>query len=496
MDGDGRLDVVTGGGDLFLQRKDGTFRRIELDFPERQASLGLGDVDGDGRPDIMTGGGERWVDDTSHLYPRRLLLNKGAGRFEDATEEYGFASDSYGRSVVFADFDDDGDQDVYFGNYRLAANELWRRGPDGFTECAEALGVRGKPHEHEGHGPFFGHTIAASWCDLDGDGWLDLWVSNLVHKYVGPWPKSLSRFEGEDIRGYLCDDSNLFRNAGAPSFLFTDRRAESGIAVKPIGGRGVYQGDELWSNCAAADFDLDGDLDVFVTQVYKQPYSRSFLFRNDGGFRFTPVDAGFRVFNGYGAAWADVDGDGRPDLITGGSAGGPNAPRGVRLWRNTTEGGAWIGFRFQPPALGAVVRVITKTRVLTRLAESGMGSHAQANSDVLHVGLGDEAIEEVRVSWPGGAEQRVPRPKPGRVHVIHAPKGRQPPARLVLAENDLVVKTAVRGVTYHWDLDDDFRTDRVTKKPRCPLPENAEPRSVAVRIFRGDVGVRARLTIR
>jgi hypothetical protein len=314
---------------------------------------------------------------------------------------------------------------------------------------------------------------------------MDLWVSNLVHKFVG-------EYRGEfDFLGEICDDSNLYRNSGPPRFRLEDRRAESGIPPMPRGDRTVYRGDELWSNCACADFDNDGDLDVFVMQVYQLSYSHAQLYRNDGEFRFAKVDPGFVVYGGYGAAWADVDGDGRMDLVTGGRPGGAKAPRGVRLWRNVAEGGSWIGFRFRKPTVGATVRVITKTRVLARVAEATMGSFAQQNSDILHFGLGNEKVEEVRVAWPDGCIQLLRRSKRGRVNEIaRASWNRRPSIRLVKTPKGYACNPSVSGAKYHWDFDNDFRTDLVTSKARVDRPQAD---TICLRVFAGVKGIRARL---
>ena len=491
VDGDGRLDVITLGGDLFLQQRDGSFRHADLEWPARQASFGAADIDGDGLPELVTTGGERWKDNRSFLFPRTLLRNLGGGKFKSVAEKAAFRRPVYGRSAVFADFDDDGDADLFLGNYRLAANELFVNDKGALTDQAAARGCRGVGRRHENSPEYFGHTIGASWADLDDDGWIDLWVSNLVHKYYGP----SARGSGFDVRGKICDDSNLYRNTGPPDFRFVDRRKESGIAIKPVGGRDAYRGDELWSNCACADFDNDGDLDVFVTQVYTLPYSHSFLFRNEGGFRFKEADAGFRIFAGYGGAWADVDGDGRMDLVTGGALNEPKAPRQVRLWRNKTRGGAWIAFRMPPGALGAVVRVLTDTKVLTRTVEATMGSHAQKNDDLLHFGLGEESVKEVWISWPGGVLQRKTAVAPKRVHKLKRPAARPRALSLEVGGTEIVCKPALAGARYLWDFDDDFRTDAVTKENHVSLPEGHASKSVCVRVLKGTVGGWARARV-
>ncbi|MDJ0522372.1 MAG: VCBS repeat-containing protein [Planctomycetota bacterium] len=447
LNGDGRLDVVTSNGAVKIQVKPGAFenRAAAWGLPKgtKGSTVGVGDIDGDHRPDVLFGGGENWNDGNAVMFPRLIYRNVDGQGFEDLTKHYGLETPRYGRAVVFADYDTDGDQDVYLGNYRLQPNELLVNEDGTLKDRAKELGVQGRfdPKQFfdektkKRYGWQYGHTIASSWADLDGDGDLDLWVSNLVHKFVGQ-----STYQGKpwyDIRGYVCDDSAIYRNDGAPYYGFTDMRGQSDIPLRPLGDRSVFRGDELWSNAACGDLDGDGLPEVFVAQVYTLPYSHALLFRNRGGFKFREISGsvGLRRFNSYGGAFADLDGDGDLDLVCGGSPA-PKGKRGICVLRNDTEPGPWIGFRLEPPSqssevgapekgttdLGAQVIVETDKGRLVRQVESCMGSHAQQNENVLRFGLRGRKLLRAFVRWPGGLIQDLGTPEPGRVHDVSVAK--------------------------------------------------------------------------
>jgi hypothetical protein len=121
----------------------------------------------------------------------------------------------------------------------------------------------------------------------------------------------------------------------------------------------------------------------------------------------------------YQAAWADVDRDGRVDLVTAGRLFMNNGPKDAH----------WLGVRLEGDgktvnrdAIGAVVRVQAGERVLTRQVEAGTGE-GNSNALLLHLGLG-ASVEpvDVTVRWPDGTEQRLPRQQVDRVlEVMHAP---------------------------------------------------------------------------
>lgn len=451
FDRDGLLDFATSSGEVWLQDGVGRFvdftARLGITFPHgAAASMAWGDVDGDGWLDCF-GGGDNVYQPFTH-FAQSLWLNSArkeplwklkerdlaaVPKLRDASARLGPPRLEYGRSVVFCDFDEDGDADVYTGNYHLAANCLWRNDGDKLTEVGEAYGVAGRADatmftlpDGTKTGYQHGHTIGASWADLDGDGFFDLFVANLVHKYVGKVDPEFAKTLGGDFdtRGYLCDDSNVFVNQGPPDFHFVDRRTEMGIPVKPIGGDGKYRGDELWSNAAIGDLDGNGSVDVFCNQVYgSEDYSYGLLFRNAGGtFREDHRAAGIVAFGGYGAVVLDVDSDGRLDLVVSGSekAGGPAV---VRVFRNVGPQAPWLGLQL-PPAkgfstVGTKVLLLQEHGVQVRQVTTTMGSHGQQNDGRVHFGLGTGgAVRDVLVYWPDGRIQSLGALAAGRYHKV------------------------------------------------------------------------------
>jgi len=226
--------------------------------------LAWADVDQDGWADLFAACSEDWNDGKPRYFKRFLFRNRKAGRFEDITEKAGIAGapPRYTRGAIFGDFDNDGDADLYVANYRIEDNFLWENRGDGtFVNVAADKGVKGTGRRFKGQGrTWYGHSIAAAWGDLDNDGNLDLWVSNLVHK-DGKYGYH---------RGYICDDSKIYLNGGAPDFAFRDARKDMGIAVLPLDGIGEKPDgsktivDELWVGSALGDMDNGGDPDAFV----------------------------------------------------------------------------------------------------------------------------------------------------------------------------------------------------------------------------------------
>jgi len=407
---------------------------------------------------------------------------------------------------------------VYLGNYRLQPNELLVNEGGVLKERGEQHGVRGRhePKKFEDKktgrrfGYQWGHTIASSWADLDGDGDLDLWVSNLVHKFVGETVMQGKKIY--DIRGYLCDDSAIYRNEGPPHYRFEDVRASSDVPYRPLGDRGVYRGDELWSHAACGDLDGDGLPEVYVAQVYQLPYSHALLYRNRGAFRFEEISEALelRRFNSYGGAFADLDGDGDLDLVCGGSPS-PKGKRGVCVLRNDTQTGPWVAFdlRGRSPAhssLGAQVTLVTDRGRLVRQVESCMGSHAQQNERRLRFGLRGHVLKSAFVRWPGGVLQELGSPKPGQVHVVQEPKFAVPtieaaiPADVVAGEPIVItLRSKGKGRTrWRWsaDTNGDGRFDRLGSKGKLTCRLQGPLAEVRVRLTDRNKGLHRELVLR
>jgi hypothetical protein len=362
---------------LYLNRS-GTLEAVQS-FPGDTLpteGAAFADFDGDGFVDLYLARYERPGAMGTGL-PDVLLRNEGPSTgFEDVTVASGVSTSGLaGRGVACADYDDDGDMDIFVSNYRLQPNLLWENDGTGtFSDVSCRLGVKGS--EKEG---WWGHSIGSDWGDYDNDGDLDLFTANLAHpRYI-----------------HFSDRSQLLVNRVKDNLPFIDVRGHSRIPY-----------DETHSNPCWGDVDNDGDLDLFVTSVY--PRRRSYLLRNDQG-HFTDVTylAGVRVYNGWGCAFADYDGDNDLDLVVGSSDG-------IHLFRNLS-GGHYL--RIQPVGngsttntgcIGCRVRIRTGGAEQMREVKAGQGTTTQSSS-VQHFGLGSYwGPVDVSVLFTDGEVRTVP----------------------------------------------------------------------------------------
>jgi tetratricopeptide (TPR) repeat protein len=390
VNNDGRLDLFTMGngqpgvegseGRVWINRGEGAFDAPDGMVPANLAhgapteAAAWGDADRDGFVDLYVADYEAPFDHAVSLgicAPDHLLRNRGGTRFEDVSAAAGIVSAEpmCGRGVAWGDYDNDGFPDILVANYRLDPNFLWRNRGDGtFENTARQAGVEGE--EQEGA---FGHSIGAEWADVNRDGRLDVFIANLAHpRYIG-----------------YSDVSQWLVNAGGSPPRFEDHFDDAGLLF-----------EETASEPAWGDYDNDGDLDLFVTAIYKG--RRSALYRNDGNGRFTDVTwlAGAGVANGWGAAYADVDGDGDLDLVVG-------STDGVRLLRNDGNANHWVhvkpvGTVSNRSAIGARVTVAAGPLTQTAEVQGGKGTGNQHSLPV-EFGLGtwDKPVS-VTVRFPSG----------------------------------------------------------------------------------------------
>lgn len=378
LDGDGVGDLVSFAPVAVTRvvREGEGLRLVPRALPALPETISrgvaVGDFDGDARLDLFFGGYEDW--NRGLTFPSLLLLAEPDGTFRLASAEARHRT----RGVTACDFDGDADLDLYLSNYRLQPNELLVN--DGQGRLVDDAPARGATATSPGFAG--GHSIGAAWGDFDGDGRFDLFAGNFAHVDArGDQPKS-----------------RVLRNQGAAA-TFED-----------LGTRGVWY-QESYASPAAADFDLDGRLDLFFTTVYATAsFGRAnhpVLFRNEaieGGWTFRDATAGSGLESlppTYQAAWADVDQDGRPDLVAAG-----------RLFMNETPRvGRWLlvrlvgdGVRVPRAAVGSQVRANTPDgRVIARQVEVGTGE-GNANDSLLHLGLGEvEGPLRLEVRWTDGS---------------------------------------------------------------------------------------------
>ncbi len=502
FDLDGWLDIGSASGELWINDQKGSFvdftKQMGIVVPHGRASaIAWGDVDGDGYLDLVTGGDTKYEPLTHFAQscwqnsPRKKPLakltrardQKRLKPMRDVSAKVGISGDMYGRSIIFCDFDWDGDEDVYSGNYHLKANFLFRNDGGVFTDVAADLGVTGRndqtmftwPETGQKLGYRYGHTIGASWADLNNDGYFDLWVSNLVHKYTGKL-KSGKR----DSRGFICDDSNIFINQGPPAYKFRDERLAMGIETRPIGDRSKFRGDELWSNAVCGDLDNNGWVDTFVNQVYRDlSYSYGLLFLNDAGqFEERHKAAGIEIWGGYGSAFADIDSDGRLDVVVCGATKAGGTPI-ISFFKNVSEADSFIGFDIKEAkglqTVGTKVLLIQEDGVQLRQVASTMGSGGQQNDGRVHFGLGSGgAVVDVLVYWPDGRVQALGAKAPDEYHVVKRKGGRRKalrvtaPAKLKVGEEGaFACAQAGKGWTFYWDFEGSRRPEVIGGLPEA-----------------------------
>ncbi len=309
----------------------------------------------------------------------QLFRNNGDGTFTDVTQPSGIAlaTPRYALGVVSGDYDNDGDPDLYVANDSVI-NSLWRNNGDGtFTDVgiASLTGLNVDGRALAGMGTDFG--------DYNGDGWLDLVVTNFAH-----------------------DLNTVYRNLSGR--FFVDESSLVGMGVTNLAlswGAGFH------------DFDHDGDVDLLIANGHVYPQVDDYdlgtsyrqtnhLFENEAG-RFEDVSAksgpGFRIAQSFrGAAFADYDNDGDVDVLLTALDEPP-----VLLRNDSPNPGNWLqlaltGTRSNRDGVGARITVTagSDTRIRER---KGGGSYLSASDPRIHVGLGAATrADRVEIRWPSG----------------------------------------------------------------------------------------------
>jgi predicted nucleotidyltransferase len=333
-----------------------------------------------------------------------LYRNTGGGHFLDVTQTSGVAQPGhFGFGVLFSDLDDDGWPDIYVANDSVP-NLLFRNDHNGrFVEegLLKGVAVSRDGREQAGMGVDAG--------DYDGDGRLDLVVTNFAQDYT-----------------------TLYRNEGGG--LFQDVSFETGLAATPYLGWGV----------GFIDIDNDGLLDLFVSNGHVYPdvertststyHQRNLLYRNQGKGRLGKVTAdvggGLALArSSRGAAFGDYDNDGDIDVLIS------NVDDRPTLLRNDTVAGHWItmrlvGVKSNRDGIGAKVAVVAGGWRQISEVRAG-GSYVSHNDMRLHFGLGDEAtVDEVEIRWPSGLVERVDRLKVDRFYEAREGSGIREDPRL------------------------------------------------------------------
>jgi hypothetical protein len=401
LDNDGRLDLILfNDTDLSgLYPPSRIFRNVGGRFVDVTAGSGftpagmlvggacLGDYDEDGLLDIHVGFWtfHRILGPSAFPGHNRLYRNLGGFRFEDVTESSGlgiFAMDTF--ACAFADFDNDGDSDLYV-NVDFNSDRYYRNDGGTFVDDTTAVGAT-----------HLGNDMGLTVADFDNDGDLDAYSTNITN---------------QGGAGFGTGDFNV---------LVVNQLAETGTMsfVNEAADRGVK--DTYWGwGTEWADVDNNGDLDLFAVNGFDEfvkgvagsthglVNTPTVLFMNDGSGLFTStVGTGAEyASDARGLIALDFDRDGDRDFLV------TNVNQRAALLENRTVGqGNWLGVQLaggcgvNADAVGA--RVFVTTGDTTHMQELIAGGSYLAGRPLdLHFGLGNaELIDQVRVLWPDGEQ--------------------------------------------------------------------------------------------
>lgn len=374
FDNDGDLDLFVSnyyGLDnfLYLNNGDATFTKVITGDIVTDGGHSFGssvvDYDNDGFLDVyVTNGAETQNGENNFLYQ-----NNGDGTFTRITSGPQVNDSKHSSQSSWSDYDNDGDQDLFVANgftedASQIDNALYQNNGDGtFTEIDPVtIGIE---HSYSSNG---------SWGDFDNDGDFDLFITN----FVGI-------------------NNNLYRNNGDGTFT---RRA-AGVLTSD-GGDSV---SSTWG-----DYDNDGDLDIYVTNDFNE---NNALYRNNGDGSFTkltqvlPSNEGGRS---NGATWVDYDIDGDLDLFVP-NGQRPASQNNILYTNNGASGNNWIhikciGTDSNKSAIGAKVRVkalINNVETWQLRAVSGSTGFNAQNSLNIEFGIGMATeVDSLVIEWSSG----------------------------------------------------------------------------------------------
>jgi hypothetical protein len=464
-DGDGLLDIfVTNGARqpdllkadpswwnrLYRNGGDGTFEDVTEPAGVRGESFSMGaavaDYDNDGHPDLFVAGVKRNI----------LYRNRGDGTFEDVTVKSGIHNEPWSVGAGWFDYDNDGLLDLFVVNYvdwdprkeqvcvdphshqamhchpRFYSglpNTLYHNNGDGtFTDVSKESGI----------GQHIGKGMAVAFADYDGDGRMDIMVTNdtlpnfLFHNdgngrftEVGVTAGIAFNDDGRALSSMGADFRDV-DNDGRPDLFLTALENETFPLYRNL-GKGLFGDFTYRSRVGAAtmartgwgngiyDFNNDGRKDLFAAAgdlndnaelVSGRPSRQANLVlvqRPDATFDAASVGSAARH---RGAAFGDFDNDGRIDVVVARIGEKP------LLLRNTTQSGNhWLGLklagrRSNRDGIGALVHVRSAAGEQWNHVTTSVG-YASSSDVRVHFGLGRDPKANVEIRWPSGAIQQL-----------------------------------------------------------------------------------------
>ena len=462
---------------LYHNNHDGTFTDVThkagLDVEMFGMGVAVGDYDNDGYDDLLV----------TAMGQSRLFHNNGNGTFTDVTQKAGLMGPKeFSTSAAWVDYDKDGKLDLVVGNYVQWSIEsdlyctldgksksyctpesykgisvrLWHNRGDGTFEDATRKAGLGDPTSK---------TLGIAVLDYDNDGWPDLLFSNDTQ------PNKLYRNNGngtftekavaagvafsEDgvARAGMGVDAADYDRSGAPSLLITNFSNQM-ISLYHNEGKGLFVDEAprseigrdtlltLGFGCFFFDYDLDGWPDIFIANGHidvdiqkVQPNVKyampPHVFRNlgNGNFQETTNSLGAAFASprvGRGAAYGDINNDGRLDLLLS-TNGGP-----VYLFENVSSGEAalqkslrikLLGTKSNRDGIGSTVKLTAAGETQSKMLRSG-SSYLSASELVLTFGLArQEKADAVEIRWPSGQVDRLANIAAGQTITVTEGKG-------------------------------------------------------------------------
>ena len=374
---------------FFLNNGDNTFRDATEEFGIDQmycfsTGANFGDFNADGYPDLYVGnyfleydGPLTEINDativnaskTAHGY---LLKNVKGKYFEDVYEEYGLRHRGFGFGGVFTDFDNDGDPDLLVNHdfgYKAKPNYLLRnefpKKSFSYVEKEFDMDLRI-------------NAMGAAVGDYDNNGFMDYFITNIKF--------------------------NRFMVSGGAGQVYKDMAKQLGTYIFTISWGANF-----------ADFDQDGDLDLFVANGDLNPNCQpmgNYLFENkDGKFIESGRASGINDFGvGRGSVIFDIENDGDMDVLFINQEAIKDYPveSRTKLFRNDTPGGNWLkvalqGTDSESQGIASRIELVVGNERMIREIDGGGSSHLSQNSTIAHFGLGTHTkADSLIITWSGG----------------------------------------------------------------------------------------------